>query len=77
MKRASPRAKGATSKAVIHGRKATIGWEGPWCMEYGSTVPAGLAYWTGAAGKAVTCPGCVGVGRKRRAASRAMDRGKH
>ena len=57
------------AKKVIHGRKATIGWEGPWCMEHGSTVPAGLAYWTGAAGQKVTCLSCLGVQRKHRAAS--------
>jgi hypothetical protein len=64
-------------KKSIHGRKATIGWEGPWCMEHGSTVPAGLVYWAGAAGQAVTCPICLTVQRKRRAASGAMRRGKH
>jgi hypothetical protein len=62
---------------VIHGRKAAIGWEGPWCMEHGSTVPPGLAYWTGAAGQAVTCPSCLGVQKKRGAPSAAMKRGKH
>ena len=63
-------------KKVIHGRKATIGWEGPWCLEYGSPVPAGLAYWTGAAGQAVTCASCISAQRKRRAVSGAMKRGK-
>jgi len=66
-----------SGKQVIHGKKAIIGWEGPWCMEYGSTVPGGLAYWTGSVGQAVTCPSCLTVQRKRRAASGAMKSGKH
>jgi hypothetical protein len=61
---------------VIHGRKASIGWEGPWCMEPGATLQAGLVFWTGAAGQAVTCPSCQAIQRKRRAASGAMKRGK-
>ena len=66
----------AVTKKVIHGRKATIGWEGPWCMEHGSNVPEGLVYWTGAPGQVVTCTNCLTVDRKRRAASGAMKRGK-
>jgi hypothetical protein len=64
------------AKKVIHGKKATIGWEGPWCMEVGSVVPSALAFWTGAPATAVTCPACLGVQRKRRAESGAMERRK-
>jgi hypothetical protein len=66
-----------TNKKIIHGKKATVGWEGPWCMEDGATVPAGLHYWTGAAGQVVTCPRCLTAQRKRRGATEAVKRGKH
>ncbi len=66
-----------TTKKVIHGKKATIDWEGPWCMEEGAAVPAGLRYWMGATGQAVTCPRCLTTQRKRRAAGEPMKPGKH
>ena len=62
-------AKKPSAKKVIHGRKTTVGWEGPWCQEVGSVVPPALAFWTGAAGTAVTCASCLSVQRKRRAGS--------